>query len=62
MSNPHLTHAMGETYRAEMYHEASRRQLAAEAGRPSLWARLIARRSDRQPAPVARPASSAASS
>lgn len=62
MSNPHFTHAIAETYRAEMYQDASRRQLAAAARQPSLWSRLITRRSDRQPAPVARPASSVANS
>ncbi len=64
MSNPHMTHAMAQTYRAEMYQEARRRQLAAEMSRPSLWTRLIARSPYRQPAPapVANPASSVASS
>jgi hypothetical protein len=57
MNNPHFTQAIAETHRAEIYREASRRQLAAEAGRPSLWSRLIAPRLARRPAAVTRPAS-----
>jgi hypothetical protein len=57
MSNPHFSHAIAETHRAEIYREAARRQLAADAGRPSPWSRLIALRPARQPAAVARPAS-----
>jgi hypothetical protein len=59
MSNPHFTQAIAETHRAEIYREASRRQLAAEAGHghPSLWSRLIALRPARRPAAVARQAS-----
>jgi hypothetical protein len=57
MSNPHFTHAIAETHRTELYREASRRQLATEAGGPSLWSRLIALRPARRPAAVTRPAS-----
>jgi hypothetical protein len=56
MTNPHFTNAIAETRRAELYHEASQHRLAAEAGRQSLWSRLTARRTDRQPTTVARPA------
>ena len=64
MTNPHLMHAMAETYRTETHQQASRRQLAAEARRTSLWTRLISRQPARQPVPgpVASPVSSIAGS
>jgi hypothetical protein len=57
MSNPYFTNAIAETHRAEISREASRRQLAAEAGGRSLWTRLIALRPARRQAAVTRPAS-----
>jgi len=56
MTNPHFTSAIAEARRAELYREADQHRLVSEAGRQSLWSRLIPRRTDRQPTTVERPA------